>query len=306
MPACPLLEEGERGYMIERGPRGLGIILYVNVGNVETSYPKQAVLVVFFCSMLVVFFTLNVYPVPSTFAATVTNNTNIVLVHGIWSDGSIWSKVIPILQDAGHRVTAAQLSLRSLGDDIATVNRAIEGLGRPTILVGHSYGGVVITNAGYNNPNVTGLVYIAALAPDKGESTIDLFEILPQPENILQMFTNNIIIDSAGFSYFNPDKFGEWFAHDVHPDEANVLAAVQKLTNESITTEKSGPPTWKQLPTWYQVSENDRVIPPNIQRLYAERMNATILSLNSSHMSPVSQPEEIAELIMNATKGSTK
>jgi pimeloyl-ACP methyl ester carboxylesterase len=267
---------------------------------------KQAVLLVFFCLMLVVFLTLNAYPVLSTFAATVTNNTNIVLVHGIWSDGSIWSKVIPILQDAGHRVTAAQLSLRSLGDDIATVNRAIEELGRPTILVGHSYGGVVITNAGYNNSNVTGLVYIAALAPDKGESTIDLFEILPQPENILQMFTNNIIIDSAGFSYFNPDKFGEWFAHDVHPDEANVLAAVQKLTNESITTEKSGPPTWKQLPTWYQVSENDRVIPPNIQRLYAERMNATILSLNSSHMSPVSQPEEIAELIMNATKGSTK
>jgi pimeloyl-ACP methyl ester carboxylesterase len=110
---------------------------------------------------------------------TLSNDTNIVLVHGIWSDGSIWNKVIPILQDAGHRVIAAQLSLRSLGDDIATVKRAIEQLGKPTILVGHSYGGIVITNAGYNNPNVTGLVYIAAFAPDEDGSSIDLFEILP-------------------------------------------------------------------------------------------------------------------------------
>lgn len=235
---------------------------------------------------------------------TLSNDTNIVMVHGIWSDGSIWNKVIPILQDAGHRVIAAQLSLRSLGDDIATVKRAIEQLGKPTILVGHSYGGIVITNAGYNNPNVTGLVYIAALAPDEDETSIDLFEILPQPENVLQMFTNNIITDSGGFSYFNPDKFGEWFAQDVHPDEANILAAVQKPTNESITTEKSGPAAWKQLPTWFQISENDLVIPPNIQRLYAERMNATTVSLNSSHMSPISQPEEIAGLIMNATKGN--
>lgn len=235
---------------------------------------------------------------------TLSNDTNIVLVHGIWSDGSIWNKVIPILQDAGHRVIAAQLSLRSLGDDIATVKRAIEQLGKPTILVGHSYGGILITNAGYNNPNVTGLVYIAALAPDEDESSIDLFEILPQPENVLQIFTNNIITDSGGFSYFNPDKFGEWFAQDVHPDEANILAAVQKPTNESITTEKSGPAAWKQVPTWFQISENDLVIPPNIQRLYAERMNATTVSLNSSHMSPISQPEEIAGLIMNATKGN--
>lgn len=235
---------------------------------------------------------------------TLSNDTNIVLVHGIWSDGSIWNKVIPILQDAGHRVIAAQLSLRSLGDDIATVKRAIEQLGKPTILVGHSYGGILITNAGYNNPNVTGLVYITALAPDEDESSIDLFEILPQPENVLQIFTNNIITDSGGFSYFNPDKFGEWFAQDVHPDEANILAAVQKPTNESITTEKSGPAAWKQVPTWFQISENDLVIPPNIQRIYAERMNATTVSLNSSHMSPISQPEEIAGLIMNATKGN--
>jgi pimeloyl-ACP methyl ester carboxylesterase len=120
------------------------------------------------------------------------------------------------------------------------------------------------------------------------------------------MFTKNILTDSGGLSYFNPDNFGEWFAHDIHPDVANILSAVQKPTNESITTEESGPAAWKQLPTWFQISENDLVIPPNIQRLYAERMNATILSLNSSHMSPVSQPEEIAELIMNAARAKTR
>jgi pimeloyl-ACP methyl ester carboxylesterase len=244
--------------------------------------------------------------VPRELKETILSNyTNIILVHGIWSDGSIWNRVIPILQDAGHRVIAAQLSLRSLEEDIATVKRAIEELGKPTILVGHSYGGIVITNAGYNNPNVTGLVYIAAIAPDRGESSIDLFEILPQPGDVLQMFANNIITDSGGLSYFNPDKFGEWFAQDVHPDEASILAAVQKPTNESITIEQSGPAAWKQLPTWFQISEYDLVIPPDIQRLYAERMNATTLSLNSSHMSLVSHPDDIAELILNATRVKT-
>jgi pimeloyl-ACP methyl ester carboxylesterase len=235
---------------------------------------------------------------------TLSNNTNIVLVHGIWSDGSIWSKVIPVLQVAGHRVVAAQLPLRSLGDDIATVKRVIEELGKPTILVGHSYGGIVITNAAYNNPNITGLVYIAALAPDRGESAVDLFEIFPQPENVLQMFTNNILMDSSGFSYFDPDEFGEWFAQDIHPNEANILAAVQKPANESITTEKSGPAAWKQVPTWFQVSENDLVIPPNVQRFYAERMNATTFSLNSSHMSPISHSYDVAQLILNAAKAA--
>jgi pimeloyl-ACP methyl ester carboxylesterase len=239
----------------------------------------------------------------NTKALPPTNYTNIVLVHGIWSDGSIWSKVIPILQDAGHKITAAQLPLRSLGDDVATVKRSVEQLGKPTVLVGHSYGGEVITNAGYNNPNVTALVYIAALAPEEGKTSTDLFETLPQSKELLQLFSSNIVTDSAGLSYFNPDQFHEWIADDVPPREADVLAVVQKPTNESIASEVSGPPAWKQLPTWYQISENDRLIPPEIQRLYAERMNATTLSLNSSHTSLISHPNEVAELILNATEG---
>lgn len=229
-----------------------------------------------------------------------TNNTNIVLVHGALSDGSAWSKVIPVLIDAGHRVIAAQLPLHSLEDDIFTVERAIKHLGGPAILVGHSYGGEVITNAGYNSPNVTGLVYIAALAPDEGETGNDFFEQLP--EEFSKRFTEYTALDSAGFLYLKPDKFHETFAQDVDPAEADIMAVVQKPLNQSILAEKSGPPAWKQLPTWYQVSENDRIIPPDIQRRYAEQMNATILSLNSSHASLVSHPNEIADLILNATK----
>jgi pimeloyl-ACP methyl ester carboxylesterase len=229
-----------------------------------------------------------------------TNETGVVLVHGAGGDGSLWSKVIPILTDAGHRVIAAQLSLYSLKDDVDTVKRAIERVGGPTILVGHSYGGEVITNAGYNNPNVTGLVYIAAIAPDEGETGTDLFEQLP--EEFLRRFNESVAFDSAGFLYFIPEKVHESFAHDVDLAEANILAAVQKPFNQSITAEKSGPPAWKQLPTWYQVSENDRLIPSEIQRKYAERMNATTISLNSSHASLISHPNEIAEFIINATQ----
>jgi pimeloyl-ACP methyl ester carboxylesterase len=225
------------------------------------------------------------------------------LVHGAGSDGSMWSKVIPILPDSGHRVIAVQLPLHSLGDDIDTVERAVELVGGPAILVGHSYGGVVITNAGYNNPNVTGLVYLAALAPDENETINEFFEQLP--EESLKVITDTEL-DSAGFVYLKPDKFHELFAHDVDPAEIDILAAVQKPFNQSIGMEKSGPPAWRQLPSWYQISESDRLIPPDIQRRYAERMNASILSLNSSHASLLSHPDEIADLIINATRVSTQ
>lgn len=231
------------------------------------------------------------------------NNTSIVLVHGAVSDGSMWNKVIPILTDAGHRIIAVQLPLHSLEDDIATVERAIELFGGRTTLVGHSYGGVVITNAGYNNSNVTGLVYLAALAPDEGETGNDFFEQLPK--EYLKVFAENTALDSAGFLYFKPDKFHELFAHDVDPAETDIWAAVQKPFNQSIGIEKSGPPAWKQLPSWYQISENDRLIPPDIQRSYAERMNATTITLKSSHASLLSYPDEIAKLIINATKVNT-
>lgn len=231
-----------------------------------------------------------------------TNTTNIVLVHGAWADGSSWGKVIPILEKDGHRVVAVQLPLHSLADDVATVKRALEMLGGPTILVGHSYGGFVITNAAHDNPNVRALVYIAAFAPDEGESAGNFFDITKLPKDLL-------IIDSGGFAYINPAFFPQSFAQDVELAEAKVMSVVQKPISISILVEKSGPPAWKQLRSWYQVSENDRIIPPDVERNFAKRMNATTISLDSNHASLVSQADKIAELILaaaNATKVEKK
>lgn len=231
-------------------------------------------------------------------AQTAKNATNIVLVHGAWADGSSWSRVIPILKSAGHKIISVQLPLHSVADDVATVKRAIQLADGPTLVVGHSYGGFVVTNAAYNSSNVTGLVYIAAFAPDEGESLSNFIDLSALPQGLL-------IFDSGGFAYISPDMFHQAFAQDVNPIEAGIMAIVQKPANQSVLAEKSGPPAWKQLPTWYQVSENDHLIPPDAERKFAERMNATTISINASHASLVSHPDEIASLILNATKGRT-
>jgi pimeloyl-ACP methyl ester carboxylesterase len=228
----------------------------------------------------------------------VTIPKEIVLVHGTWVDGSSWNKVIPILQNAGHKVIAVQMPLHSLADDIATVKRAIDLVGGPTILVGHSYGGFVITNAGYNNQNVTGLVYLAAFAPDEGQSLSNFIDPAALPPGFL-------VFDSGGYAYINPEIFPQAFAQDVNKTEAETMAIVQKPISQSILGETSGPPAWKQLPTWYQVSESDQIIPPDAERQFAAQMNATTISLNSSHASLVSHPHEVAQLILDATGEST-
>jgi pimeloyl-ACP methyl ester carboxylesterase len=238
-------------------------------------------------------------PQDSQGMATTTNATNatIILVHGGWADGSSWGKVITTLKNAGHRVIAVQLPLHNSADDITTVKRAIELAGGPVLLVGHSYGGFVITNAGSNNPNVTGLVYVAAFAPDEGEALGTFVTPDKLPPGIL-------IADSAGLTYLNPDMFHDAFAQDVNTTEADIMAIAQKPFNQSIFTEPSGPPAWKQLKTWYQVSDSDHMIPPDTQRMFAQRMNATTITIDASHSSYVSHPDEIAQLILNATQGS--
>ena len=150
---------------------------------------------------------------------TTTNatNMNIVLVHGTYVDRSSWSKVIPILQNAGHKVIAVQLPLHSLADDIATVKRAIDLVGAPVILVGHSYGGFVITNAAYNNSNVKGLVYIAPFAPEEGQSLGSFIDLKKFPKGLL-------VFDKGGFVYIKPEAFGQVIAQDADPTEAKVIA----------------------------------------------------------------------------------
>ena len=235
---------------------------------------------------------------PTGIKSMATNATNIILVHGGWGDGSSWTQEIPILEKAGHRVIAVQLPLHSLADDVATVKRAIDFIGGPVVLVGHSYGGMVITNAGYNNPNVKGLVYVAAFAPQEGQSLGTFVDPSKFPKDFLNP-------DKAGSAYINPKLFHDWFAQDVNPTRADVMAIVQKPFNLSIFAEKSGPPAWKQVPTWYQVSENDHMIPPAVENMFAKQMNATTISLPASHASLESHPNEIAQLILNATRGSS-
>jgi pimeloyl-ACP methyl ester carboxylesterase len=183
----------------------------------------------------------------------------------------ILGKVITILKNAGHKVIAVNMPLHNLADDVATVKRAIELVGKPVILVGHSYGGEVITNAGYNNPNVTGLVYIAAFVPDEGQSLSTFVSAKDFPQGFL-------MVDSAGLSYINPAMFHEHFAQDVKQPEADIMVVAQKPFNVSNFDEKSGPPAWKQLPTWYQISTSDLMIPPAVQQKFAKQMNATTLS----------------------------
>jgi pimeloyl-ACP methyl ester carboxylesterase len=235
---------------------------------------------------------------PQGSQGTSSNATSIILVHGGWADGSSWSKVVTILKDAGHKVIAVNMPLHNLADDVATVKRAVELVGKPVILVGHSYGGEVITNAGYNNPNVTGLVYIAAFAPDEGQSLSNFVS----PKDFPQAF---LMLDSAGLAYINPAMFHDRFAQDVDPTEAYIMAVAQKPFNASTFAEKSGPPAWKQLPTWYQISTSDLMIPPDAQQKFAKQMNATTISINASHASYVSHPDEIAKLILDAAKGKT-
>jgi pimeloyl-ACP methyl ester carboxylesterase len=235
-------------------------------------------------------------PMETQSMSNTTNATNIVLVHGGWADGSGWYKQIPILEKAGHKVIAVQLPLHSLADDVETVKRAISHIGGPVTLVGHSYGGAVITNAAYNNPNVTGLVYIAAFAPDEGQSLSTFVNPANFPKELFMP-------DSGGFIYLNPKIFRENFAQEVDPAEANIMAITQKPFHQSIFAAPSGPPAWKELPTWYQISDADQMIPPDVQRTFAQQMNATTLNLNASHASYVSYPTEIADFILNATKG---
>jgi pimeloyl-ACP methyl ester carboxylesterase/ketosteroid isomerase-like protein len=220
--------------------------------------------------------------------------TNIVLVHGAFADGSSWSKVIPLLERKGFTVTAVQNPLTSLADDVATTRRLLEQQTQPTILVGHSYAGFVITEAG-NVPNVTGLVYISSYGPAEGESHDDVVKRFAPPSGI-----SAIRLDEEGFLWIQRAKFHEAFVHDVDPAQARILAAVQKPVAKKCFGTQVGIPAWKAKPSWFLVSTEDRLVNPDLERFMAKRMGATTVEVRSSHASPVAHPVQVADLIAKA------
>jgi pimeloyl-ACP methyl ester carboxylesterase len=225
------------------------------------------------------------------------NKPNIVLVHGAWADGSGWSKVIPILQQAGYNVVATQHPLTSLADDVEVTRRLTEAQEGPTLLVGHSYGGAVITEAAHQCPNVVGLVYIAAFAPDEGESLGSLAAAGAPPPGAAA-----IRPDKYGTLWLDKELFPANFCQDVDEKEAKVMAAAQYPIAARCFADAITNAGWKNLPCWYQVSSNDRMTPPQAEQFMAERIKATIISLPASHTPMISMPEEIAGLILTAAQ----
>jgi pimeloyl-ACP methyl ester carboxylesterase len=223
-----------------------------------------------------------------------TGKATVVLVHGAFADGSSWSRVIPLLEAKGINVMAAQNPLTSLDEDVATTRRLLAKQSGPVILVGHSYAGFVITEAG-NAPNVAGLVYISSYGPAEGESHDDVVKRYPPASGIAA-----IHLDGDGFLWVERDKFRETFAHDVDAAQAEIMAAVQKPVAKKCFGAPVGVPAWKAKPSWFLVSTDDRLINPELQRFMAKRMGATVNSVASSHASLVSHPVETAELITQA------
>ena len=229
-----------------------------------------------------------------------SNNTNIMLVHGAWADGSCWSKVILLLQAKGYNVTAAQIPLTSLSDDIAVTRRLLSSSTEPTVLVGHSYGGAVITGAATAIPQVKALVYITAFGLDEGESLESLSKQGPPSPG-----SAAIEPDDQGFLWINREKFHKSFAGGATDDEAAVMAAIQKPLAFAAFGGRESTPAWKTIPSWYLTCTEDQMIPPPAQEFLAKRMNATVRSVASSHCPFMSHPQDVADIIALAAGSIT-
>lgn len=218
---------------------------------------------------------------------------NVVLVHGLYADGSCWLDVIPHLQDAGLNVTAVQNPLLSLAEDAAATRRVLAVQEGPTVLVGHSFAGTIISETGAD-PGVSALVYVAARAPDAGEDFGALAAKFPKAP------ASAGVVKADGFFWLSEEAFLKDFAADLEPAKARALYAVQGRVADALVTAKTSTAAWRVKPSWYQVSTQDRTINPELERFLAKRMNATTIELASSHLSLLSHPREIAQLILSA------
>ncbi|MDE2455485.1 MAG: alpha/beta hydrolase [Burkholderiales bacterium] len=219
----------------------------------------------------------------------------VILVHGFWGGAAHWSKVIVELKRKGYSsIRAVEMPLTSLGDDAERTRKMIAQQKGPVLLVGHSYGGAVITEAG-DQPNVVGLVYIAAFAPDAGESPGGI------TQQHLPIAAPNLMPDSDGYLWLNPEKFHESFCQDLTPEEGLVMAVTQKAPLASTFGDTVTAPAWKKKPSWYQISSEDRMIAPENQAKMSARLNARkVITLTASHASLASKPVEVAGFIDEA------
>jgi pimeloyl-ACP methyl ester carboxylesterase len=220
---------------------------------------------------------------------------DVLLVHGAWADGSSWSGVVKALQSQGFTVQAVQLREQTVVDDVAVVRHALGAIPRPVIVAGHSYGGLVISEATPGLSNVSALVYVAAFALDEGESVGSVSAPYPTTPAI-----QHLVVDDQGNATIEPSAFVEFFAADVPTRDARVLAAVQHPTAVALLGTAAGAPGWKTIPTYYQISLDDQVIDPKLQRMFADRMGAKVLELEASHVSMISHPRAIANFIARA------
>src|SRR5215831_7414028 len=219
----------------------------------------------------------------------------IVLIHGAFADASGWSRVIPILERDGYFVTAVQIPLTSLSDDVATAKRVVDAQKGPVVLVGHSYGGAVITGAAAGSQNVKALVYLAAFAPDAGEPLGEPGKKFAQPP-----LNSALIPDAAGSLYIDRAKFHDAFCKDLPEAEARVMAATQKPLASSVFEASVSAAAWKTVPSWFVVSRDDHAINPDLERFYAKRMGAKTSEIASSHVAFLSHPKEVAKVIEDA------
>ena len=222
---------------------------------------------------------------------------NIVLVHGAWADGSSWSAVIEQLQADGYTVTAPQFPESSLADDVARLRQVLARQDGPTIVVGHSYGGQIITALGTDAPNVAGLVYIAAFGLDEGESIGALLAQGPPTPALA-----NLDIDQQGFAWLPEDDYVGHFAADVDSVKAKAMHAVQQPLAWSALDEVMGVPAWKSQPSWFMVADGDQAIPPEAERQFATRMGAATIEVPTNHVAMVSHPEDVVRLIEQAAE----
>ena len=228
---------------------------------------------------------------------TLAGVRNVVLVHGGFVDGSGWEGVYQALKKNGYTVSIVQNPTISLADDVAVTKRTLGAQNGPVILVGHSYGGVVITEAG-NHPNVAGLVYVAAFAPDKGESVSALIKDPPPGAPVPP-----ILPPQDGYLVLERAKFAASFAADVSADAAAFMADSQVPWGVEALSGTISEPAWKTKPTWYLVATEDKMIPPDAQRAMSKRAGSTVVEVKGSHAVYVSQPQAVASIIEKAAKG---